>query len=484
MRNLASLLVVLMVATVAEAAVLHVRADGSGDAPTIQGGIDAASPGDTVLVERGTYFEAIRYNGKGITVASEYLLTGDPTAITETVIDGSNESRSPVRFQNGETRSSLLFGLTIANGHGTLNGWTFGGGIYCLMASPTLSHLVIRDCSPGVFMDAYGGGIAVVYGGSPLIEYVRIEGCAAGAGGGIHLEALAATDTVIVRDSMIHGNTAYIAGGAVNMWGSKIVLERVLMHSNTAYTAIDVWGGGQVSLLSSTLVDHPAHGVRLVQSRLTSVNSILWASAGREIMFGDAPTPSAVAVVTHTDAEGGADDVLVGNDGTLIWLDGNLDVDPRFVNGESGDYRLAADSECVDAGAPYFAWEGQEFVDPEPTEYCGEYPDMGAFEYCGLTGVDVPRDPEMTLSAAPNPFNPSTTIRYGFVGPGPFKLRAYDVAGRRVRCLLAGEALELGSREFRWDGRDDSGAALPSGMYLLRLEAGGQVQTLRVALVR
>ncbi len=484
MRTGVLLVTFFLVASTAQASVWRIRPDGSGDATTIQAGINAAAVGDTVLVEPGTYYEAIRFHGKGILVASEYIHTGHPGSIAKTVIDGSQENYSPVCFRDGEERSSVICGFTIAQGRGTLQGWNFGGGIFCYLASPTIRNMVIKDCSPGTWASAYGGGIAVVYGGSPLIEFVSIERCSAGAGGGIHLEALAASDSVFVRDSVITGNTASVAGGAVNLWGSRIILERVLMHSNTAYTAIDVWGGGEVSLLASTMADHPAHGIRLVQSRLTSVNSILWGSAGREIMFGNSPTPSTVAVVAYSDAEGGAEDVLVGNNGTLFWLDGNLDVDPRFVNGHLGNYRLESDSDCIDAGTPYFVWEGNVFVNLEPADYHGEFPDLGAFEFAKLTDVDLPHGLVTTLCVAPNPFNPSTTIRYEFAKHGPLSLQIFDVAGRRVRCLLTGWSHEPGSHEVRWDGRDESGAALPSGTYLLRLEAGGEVRTSRVALIR
>ena len=56
---------------------------------TIQEAIDSAEPGDTVLVAPGRYVENIRFGGKGIVVASEYLLTRDPRLIPRTIIDGS-----------------------------------------------------------------------------------------------------------------------------------------------------------------------------------------------------------------------------------------------------------------------------------------------------------------------------------------------------------------------------------------------------------
>ena len=83
----------------------------------------------------------------------------------------------------------------------------------------------------------------------------------------------------------------------------------------------------------------------------------------------------------------------------------------------------------------------------------------------------------------PNPFNPMTTIRFDLPSAGLVRLSVYDVAGRLVRTLVDGD-LPAGSQEAVWNGRDSSGRGVGSGSYLARLEFGGQVQTVRMGLVR
>ena len=87
------------------------------------------------------------------------------------------------------------------------------------------------------------------------------------------------------------------------------------------------------------------------------------------------------------------------------------------------------------------------------------------------------------LSCSPNPFNPRTTIRFELARAGAARLAVYDVCGRRVRTLLDG-SLAAGSHEAEWDGRDDSGREVGSGVYLARLESGGVAAVARMGLVR
>jgi Tol biopolymer transport system component len=87
------------------------------------------------------------------------------------------------------------------------------------------------------------------------------------------------------------------------------------------------------------------------------------------------------------------------------------------------------------------------------------------------------------LTCLPNPFSSTTVIRFSVPEPGHISLRIYDVAGRLVRGLPDG-IRETGSHEVFWDGRDDRGESLPSGVYFCRLEAGRHSATGKLHLVR
>lgn len=83
----------------------------------------------------------------------------------------------------------------------------------------------------------------------------------------------------------------------------------------------------------------------------------------------------------------------------------------------------------------------------------------------------------------PNPFNPMTEIAFSLSAPGPVTLAIFDLAGQRVRSLLQ-ESLDAGAHTARWDGRNDAGRPVGSGMYLYRLEAEGRSLTRKMLLVR
>ncbi|MBU8869704.1 MAG: T9SS type A sorting domain-containing protein [Gemmatimonadales bacterium] len=84
----------------------------------------------------------------------------------------------------------------------------------------------------------------------------------------------------------------------------------------------------------------------------------------------------------------------------------------------------------------------------------------------------------------PNPFNPGTAICFESPGSVVVDLDVFDSAGRLVRTLLSGELAKQGQNEIFWNGRDDGGGLVSSGVYFYRLEAETFSQTKRMILLR
>ncbi|MFH1337013.1 MAG: T9SS type A sorting domain-containing protein, partial [Candidatus Zixiibacteriota bacterium] len=83
----------------------------------------------------------------------------------------------------------------------------------------------------------------------------------------------------------------------------------------------------------------------------------------------------------------------------------------------------------------------------------------------------------------PNPFNLQTNITYSVSTPGRVNLTIYDLLGRRVRTL-ADENQTPGEKSLDWDGKDDKGNTIASGIYFYRLEAGQLSNTKKMLLLK
>ena len=83
----------------------------------------------------------------------------------------------------------------------------------------------------------------------------------------------------------------------------------------------------------------------------------------------------------------------------------------------------------------------------------------------------------------PNPFNPSTTIRYQLPEAAAVEMRIYNLSGRLVRTLVRGDK-SAGSHEAIWNSRDDFGQQVTSGIYWAKLNAGQSVKLIKMSLIK
>ena len=109
-------------------------------------------------------------------------------------------------------------------------------------------------------------------------------------------------------------------------------------------------------------------------------------------------------------------------------------------------------------------------------------------QFVDPTTVSVPGDGDLPTvsrieSVYPNPFNPQTTVRLALRQAGHAAVKVYNVQGRLVRTLVDAE-LPAGRHELRWNGVDDSGRQVPSGVYLVRAVHADGVDRQRMSLIK
>ncbi len=244
-RLVVSVCAVAVCAAIAEGRTIVVRANGSGDYPTIQAAINASVAGDELVLEAGTYRgngnRDIDFLGKAVTLRSTD--PNDPNVVAGTVIDCQAWQENPHRgfkFVNGEDGNSILDGLTIKGGwspveefesDGSVFVFSIGGAIFCKLSSPTISR-----CS--IIGNSAKGNIGIGW------EFPAIIG----AGGGIGcLESGARISKCIISDNraMFEGDEFWTAyGGGIFFSGTGGLIDKCTITENSTSGGVIPRGGG------------------------------------------------------------------------------------------------------------------------------------------------------------------------------------------------------------------------------------------------
>lgn len=179
-------------------------------------------------------------------------------------------------------------------------------------------------------------------------------------------------------------------------------------------------------------------------------------------------SPEGTSVRLHNRSGGSADDIFGWYDSQLS-VDGPGELADFIGEGSMGEWQVwVSDNAGSDTGVLHdwcvHVWGGASSSAPGG--------DLG----------DVPSD-YVLRGASPNPFNPVTEIAYGLPERGHVALRVYNVAGKLVRVLVDGE-VDGGYHAATWDGRDDRGEAVGSGVYFCRMEAEGFEEAAKMVLLK
>ena len=156
----------------------------------------------------------------------------------------------------------------------------------------------------------------------------------------------------------------------------------------------------------------------------------------------------------------------------------------RVLRKEEGGAAYGAPSESVESDGLLFTYR-DESAEPGTTyRYRVEYVDGSGVHI--LFETDPVAVPALRLALhqnSPNPFNPSTTISYYLPASMRVRLDIYDVSGRLVARLVDGEQ-QPGDKAVQWDGRGMHGGRASSGVYYYRLQAGKDVISRKMVMLR
>lgn len=359
---------------------------------TIQLAIDNAVSGDVIEVAPGTYNESPKVNGLVLTIRGTQgrdvtTVQGDgtqpvftATSDAELTIEGLTVTGG--LGDGGAVRCSSC-ALTVTNS--TLTGNfanNAGGAIY--FAGSTGKKLTVTGSTISNNYAFGGGGAFFLLNGAGEIEDSLIQSNTATQGGAV---ASGADELLTITSSVIRNNSASVSGGFLFMNNAGgLTMTNSTVSGNTAgnggavIQSFNSLINGATSITNSTLTGNlggvnPFTFFGSAQQTVTFTNAILWNHTS-PLFYGGTPN------VSFSDVEGG----FPGS--------GNINADPKFLDAPNGDYRLAYDSPCIDAGFNFLPLPSTD-IEGDARKVDGDSNgattiDMGSDEFDVLWKVNLP----------------------------------------------------------------------------------------------
>lgn len=298
------IVVVFSAAVPCEAATLRVPTDVA----TIQGAIDTASDGDTVLVAQGTYHELLDFHGKTISLISE-------RGPLRTTID-ANGAGTVISIQSDEGPDTLVEGFTITGG-----ATSFGAGMYILGTAPTIRHNIFANNAQGSggFGAAIGG-----FSGSPIVDGNEFYGNSCDPQFLSGVLSFVNGSFPLIFNNVIHDNPCRAINMTIPSDAAPVVFNNTIVRNATGI-----------------YIDH-----RVSNSSQTYRNNIIAENGiGLEVAFEFEPFD---AVWTNNLVFGNAVQFFGTKDST--GTHGNIAQDPLFLDSAFDYFVLGDGSPAIDAG--------------------------------------------------------------------------------------------------------------------------------------
>ena len=403
-----------------------------GDFSTISAALVAAAPDDTIRVGSGTFAPSTNGESYPLAIPDGITLIGEGMQMS--VLDAEGTGRVVQLTGTGAARVS---GFTIRGGIADR-----GGGVHISAGTHEVDDLFVIDC--GALLR--GAAINVEGDAAPSVHHNVLWEC---------------YDTDLVHSGDPH--TSQWGGDASGSFRHNLVGRG---DSNGLF----VFENAGPRVRHNIFIDNGIDGLRgrgiCFAGNDTTViaHNMFWGNSIASLIMEDA-----MGVFTNVDAA--TANSVAPDDGVY----GNIDADPLLVDPDALDFSLSPSSPAIDAGEPGTG------TDPD-----GTILDLGPIYHpmAPVQSPATPRDRVASLGRArPNPFNPRTTVDLRLDRTGLATVTIHDARGRQVRTLFSGTR-GAGRHSLVFDGLDDAGRALASGVYFARMSALGEIDTTAMVLVR
>ena len=494
---------------------------------------DSLNP-KTVHLAAGTYSKSLNdqffaFGGK------DYVkIIGDSK--TTTIIDGENDQYC--LFYMGCSDNSLVKNMTFQNitsescmvGLHDSNDTIFESVIIrnyigdyissAFVSSPTesmyLKNVDIKNC---ITENIVAGAYLCEIDHLELIDCTISDNTCSGSGpdpqfcAGLQTTTYAEGD-IFIKNSKFTNNlldasdissATALALGTLSGESGDFTITNCLFANNqcagTANKIVTMTGSGNVNINNTTFVDNQGnYTLTILREPIEFYNNIMRNNCNYEIFLPDNSASGYLAElnVSHCNIQGGQSAIYNVNNANIVnWGEGNIDEDPLFLLSGDDPYQLTEYSPCIDAGTPdttglflppwdllhnQRVWDGDGNGIATIDMGCYEF---GAELFVGIDDYEIPvSSPDNTrLSNYPNPFNPTTTIKLELAEAGTIELAIYNIKGQKVKTLMDCTTAP-GTYECNWNGKDETGKAVSSGQYIVKLQQNSEETVKKIMLLK
>jgi len=497
----------------------------SGSVVTFNSGEDSTAVLSRFTIQNGNADLPMNANGDG---GGIYCLSSSPSLKNMKIIDNSATWGGGVYC--GDNSSPNLENMIITGNSASAH----GGGIYCFYnSSPTLTDVTITNNSAS----EDGGGIKCENNSNPSLQNVTISGnTAEKRGGGINVQ----NSTVTFKNTIIANNTATVRGGGIYNHDSNVTLTNVTITNNKATNDT----GGGIYTTGSTLSVNNSIIWNNFQDEINGDATVTYSNIkggytgtgniDADPLFCD--TLSYKYYATSPAVGAGENGVNMGAGGigcdvpqAFEWVSTALDT-INITKTNLTDTYTAQWTESKDVYndsinylvyAKVGVYPAEEIYDTTVTSVSITYQEIlwGVFEGSPVNGatvslnvkatdgidtVDVTGDNRVIyvnryeyLSTEgegvpvefalhenyPNPFNPTTTLRFDLPEVSDITLTIYNMLGQKVRTFNY-QNTSAGYHSVKWNATNDYGDPVGAGVYLYQLQTKDFVKTRKMVLLK
>lgn len=445
-----------------------------------------------------------------------YCKSGSNPIINNVVLDNNYGSGLTCFFEC----SPIVNDVTITNNS---NGFS-GGGINCYSSNPSLTNIIISNNSSVT----YGGGVFCDDESTPNMTNLTISNNTSELGGGIYCEN--DSEPNIINTLIVNNNASY-GGGLYCCTSSSLKLINSTIVNNSAISGSGIYCSTDAhpQVINSILRNNYPEEIHLGSGACNVIASFSniqggWEGTGNidndPLFTGSGNYPFSLQAISPCVDLGIPD--TTGLNLPAFDLAGN----PRIYGGriDMGAYEYRTSSptgfiagtvtnlngdplEFAEITAEGFVTicnnNGEYFMEVEAGDYnifCNSegYEISDYYEISVLNGetvsIDFVLEPAVSvdnpiinkvdnqLSNYPNPFNPSTTISFSIRENSKIILSIYNIKGQKIKTLIDDE-IGKGNHSIIWNGVDEAGKPIGSGLYFYKLNVNGKTESVKKCLL-